>query len=364
MLGFDNLADLQKTINLEMDSYLKSNRSRFISEAEKHTVVSDYEDTWFRKDGTPIQIVENARIIVDKQTAKKLYEGSVIDITEKKINEQKIAQQYESLKDLNHTTNKIISIIAHDLYNPFNALLNFSDTLKNNYSNLSEDKRMMYVDYIGETTRQAKLLLDNLLDWGRAQTGRIDLVIQDFSIQPLINQIIIQVQQLADNKLLQLKSTINQDILVHADTKTCEIIFRNLISNAIKFTEIEGEILLSGRIVKHSDTNYFYEISVEDKGIGMSESKQENLFLINHKSSTGTNGEEGSGLGLLLCKEFVEKNNGIIRVESTLGLGSTFFVSLPLNIKYLAYYNQPIYNLQGEIISADYANQSVTSLAI
>jgi len=184
-----------------------------------------------------------------------------------------------------------------------------------------------YISYIQISANQTYKLLENLLEWARLQTGRINIKPEYFDIKSVIENNIKLFETAALNKNIILKSTINDIINVYADPNTVDMVIRNLISNAIKFTISEGEIIIG--INKLED---FAEIHVEDTGVGIEEKDIKKLFRIDEGFSTeGTNSETGTGLGLILCKEFVEKNGGKLNVISEIGKGSKFYFTVPYN---------------------------------
>jgi len=187
---------------------------------------------------------------------------------------------------------------------------------------------MDYVKIIHTSAVDACKLLENLLEWSRAQTGRIDFKPEATNIWSFIPEICNLCKNLAKTKNITISYTIPEDIIVQADQNMLNTIIRNLITNAIKFTHKGGKIHITAKQV-----DSVVEISVNDTGIGMDEETKGKLFKINEKISIqGTEQETGTGLGLLLCKEFVEKHNGKIWAESELGMGSSFKFIIPLEI--------------------------------
>lgn len=248
------------------------------------------------------------------------------EIDQKKIIEKNIIIQKNQLKlkKLNQTQNKLFSIIAHDLRSPFNNILGLSELCLDNNRSKSEE----YIGLINSTAQNTLNLLDNLLNWVRTQKEEINLNVEKVNLSKVINKIIILTTSLSNAKNINIQYSSVNDIDVYTDENILSIILRNLISNAIKFTNIGGEINISTTICqKH------IEISIADNGVGMSAEMIHEIFtLSNNTSSLGTMNEKGSGLGLLLCKEFVEKLNGKIWVESEKGKGSNFIFTIPLNI--------------------------------
>jgi signal transduction histidine kinase len=237
----------------------------------------------------------------------------------------------EELVKINGEKDKFFSIIAHDLMNPFNSILGFSEILcdevtKKNYQGIIE-----YSDFIHKSSKQAMDLLLNLMEWSRSQTGRMKYMPEYFEIGILVNDVILLLSGAAWQKSIRIKKVLIPDTMVYADKNMLNTVLRNLISNAVKFTHLNGEIIIS---IENRKTEIV--VSVSDNGVGIAQDKIENIFRIDANSSTpGTQNEKGTGLGLILCKEFVEKNGGKIWIESKVGIGSTFYFSLPMRIEHL-----------------------------
>lgn len=251
--------------------------------------------------------------------------GSNRDITGKKLAEIEIEESNKKLKELNSSKDKFFSIIAHDLINPFNTLLGFSDLLIENLNTYSQNKIESQVHIINEAAKSCFNLLDNLLTWSRTQTGSIEINPSNIDLEIITLDLINQFHPLTLKKNINLISIISPKTMVYADENMVKTIIRNLISNAIKFTKVGGVVVLNT-----SEKNGIIEYSVEDNGVGIDPGVIDNLFQIDRNvSTTGTDKERGSGLGLILCKDFVEKNGGKIWVISELNVGSEFKFTLP-----------------------------------
>lgn len=233
------------------------------------------------------------------------------------------------LEKSNATKDKLFSIISHDLRSPLNGVLVFLDLFYRKFSTYDEERRLYMINEIRKSLKQAYNLLENLLTWAKSQTN--DISFKPVELYP--DQLLYMVLAIFDTQLkkkkIALKISLEQDIKVLADREMMNVVFRNLISNAIKFTDIGKPITIrSEKVQDHA------VISIIDSGIGMSEDVLNRIFKVsNKKVQKGTQGEGGSGLGLILCKEFLQKNNGTIEVESQPGKGSTFIVKLPLLIE-------------------------------
>jgi len=238
---------------------------------------------------------------------------------------QKLKESEQNQRELNATKDKFFSIIAHDLKNPFNALLGFSELLEKNFDTYTKPEIKEYINVIYESSQSLFKLLDNLLQWSRTQTGTITYHIDNFNLLPIVNQEVELLQLNADKKRISIKSLVDEKILVFADKNIIATVVRNLLNNALKFTNTGGSIEIWAR-----ENNNDIEISITDSGIGIDSNDIDKLFQLNSSlSNKGTANEEGTGLGLLLCKEFIEKNGGKIWVTSSKGKGSTFYFTLP-----------------------------------
>jgi len=244
---------------------------------------------------------------------------------ELEIANRKLKESEKNLMELNATKDKFFSIIAHDLKNPFNALLGFSELLEKSYDTCTQDEIKEYIGVIYESSQSLFKLLDNLLQWSRTQTNSIAYHPEQFEILPLINQEVTLLHINAEKKRIEIKVHAIESITAFADKNIISSVIRNLISNAIKFTNTNGYVEVS---VKELATEV--EVSISDSGIGIDSDDLDKIFQLNSSiSNKGTANEDGTGLGLLLCKEFTEMNHGRIWAASNKGKGSTFFFTIP-----------------------------------
>ncbi|NJO91432.1 MAG: hypothetical protein HC831_22570 [Chloroflexia bacterium] len=249
------------------------------------------------------------------------------DVTELKRNEEIIKQQNAELQELNATKDKFFSIISHDLKSPFNALIGFSDILLKEHKLHSDEEREQIISFINEASINTFKLLENLLAWARSQSGKLVLNLSKVNLKQLSIEITEVLGSAAQNKKISLVNTIKSDIWVWADPDILNTIIRNLVSNSIKFTEETGKVTLSA-VIKEDCA----EITISDTGVGFDDSLLHKLFKIGgNRSTPGTNNEIGTGLGLILCKDFVEKLGGQIWATSETGKGSHFYFTIPLS---------------------------------
>ncbi len=233
-------------------------------------------------------------------------------------------ESQKNLKELNATKDKFFSIISHDLKSPFAVMTSFLNILKNT-ENFDKDNILELVNEMDKTVKASISLLENLLEWSRTQTGRMAFSPQELNLKAVAENSISLLWGNALAKNITLADEIDLSCTVYADKNMLNTIFRNLISNAIKFSSPGGEIKISA-----SPKDSVFVVSIADCGIGIEEEHRNKIFSIDTKIHTkGTAGEKGTGIGLILCREFVERNWGKIWVESTPGKGSTFYFTLP-----------------------------------
>lgn len=248
------------------------------------------------------------------------------DITNKQ--KKKLEKQNNELAELNETKDKFCSIIAHDLKSPINTILGFSEILYNNSEKLEAEESKKYTGLINHYLKHTVKLLDNLLIWSRSQRGLIKYTPKKLRLKSMVTEITMALEDMANQKGISLENNIQENIIVNADINLLSIIIRNLLTNAIKFTSRGGLIKAYAEYDKQQ--NKLVNVTVEDNGVGIDKESLKKLFRIEENHSTvGTNREKGTGLGLILCKEFIEKNKGTIRVESIPGIGSKFIFTLP-----------------------------------
>jgi len=323
-----------------------------------------YEFGGLRKDGSKIWLQRASRAVTWQ--GRRAIQGTMIDITERhqaeealKASEENLKKQVaelmdkeerleaqglelvtlaedaaimrDQLKKLNQQKDKFFSIIAHDLKSPFNALIGFSGILESRGHDLDKEKVVEYGQLIHQASEQAYALLEDLLEWSRMQMGRMEYDPQTINISRTVEAGLTLFEPSAQAKNISITSDHDPNLTAYADRIMVETILRNLLNNAIKFTDEGGCIALMAK-----QTGDWVEVSVSDNGVGMTPEKAERLFHLEVKTTTkGTGGETGTGLGLHLCKDLIEVNGGEITIDSTLGVGSTFSFTLPVNKKNL-----------------------------
>jgi signal transduction histidine kinase len=300
-----------------------------IEEGIKSDKNMNFEFRIIRPDGNIRNISAYGKITKDDTNKPVKFIGVNMDISDFKKAELAIKENERKLLQLNADKDRFISIIGHDLKNPFNNILGFSEILTEDIRNLNLDEIEDIAKNINKSARITNKLLEDILMWARTQQGKIPFKPQNFSFEEICNDAVEILKPNAIAKNIALNFNTSEGLTVYADSDMLKTILRNLVSNAIKFTNSGGKITINAE-----QTNSSITISVSDNGIGISPDDLVKLFDISEVLTTkGTAKETGTGLGLLLCKEFVEKHGGKIWVESEVGKGSDFKFTLPISVE-------------------------------
>ncbi|WP_022667439.1 PAS domain-containing sensor histidine kinase [Desulfospira joergensenii] len=295
-----------------MNSKANQEMSPFLWEGR---LLIEGEITWIHFESIPMPL-ENGEII---------WTGMLYDITEHKKTEQALKIKTKALSKANAEKDKFFSIVAHDLRSPLSSISGLSRILCQEIQNKNFEKVEAYSEMIHQTSQNSVDLLMNLMEWSQSQTGMMKYNPGHMELKDIMEENIFIFTDIAEQKSIILTSDLSSEIPIYADKDMMSTIVRNLVSNAVKFTEPGGEINISARIDKDKVI-----VSIKDTGIGMSESFIEKIFTIGENCSTpGTQNETGTGLGLVLCREFIEKHQGEIWVESMPGKGSAFYFTIP-----------------------------------
>lgn len=241
-----------------------------------------------------------------------------------------LKQKNAQLHELNASKDKLFSIISHDLRSPFQALLGYSQLIEETIETASKDEIVSDIKRLQKTIEQLYALLENLLTWSTIQRGIIKYHLEEVELDKVVESNLELFTPKAEQKQITLKNSITKGIIVYADSNMVNTILRNLISNALKFTPAGGIVEILTQSYHETDI----EITVSDSGIGIKPEDISKLFRIDVQyTNTGTDGEQGTGLGLNLCKDLVEKNGGTIWLESEVGKGTNFKFTLPKMIR-------------------------------
>ncbi len=308
----------------------------------EHTVSEDYKEMWEtiasgkiwrgkflnkRKDGTHYWELASISPIIDEKGNIIKYLAIKEDITERKKTEDALIKSEKELSQANATKNMFFSVIAHDLKGPIGSFVQLLDLLKENFNDISNDEKLDYLNILTRLSSKTNNLLEDLLLWAQIQMNTLEFSIESINLKTLIKNPIGIVEEKAREKNIEIKTQID-DINVDINAASIKTVIRNLLSNSIKFSHKNSQIEIYSRIIQDNNT---IEISIKDNGVGIPKENIDKLFKIETSFSTyGTEKEKGTGLGLILCKELVEKNGGTIWIESEEDSGSTFFFTLPL----------------------------------
>lgn len=266
----------------------------------------------------------NKLLITELKENNEQLEQKVVERTaalEKALAE--IHEQKEELEELNATKDKFFSIVAHDLRSPVNSLSGFSAMLAEHGDKMTPQEISHFSKDLNKSMKNAISLIENLLNWASTQMNKVQHEPKELDLNVLVEETLAQLDSAALSKQIVLESRLSPEVKVYADENHLRLILRNLATNALKFTPEGGRVTISTQIKQNGIPKA--EVAISDTGIGMSQEKLAKLFKIGDSQSTkGTAGEKGTGLGLILCKEFIEKNGGHIGVESQPGNGTTF----------------------------------------
>jgi PAS domain S-box-containing protein len=301
----------------------ENDRIAFITDIKSEGGVTEREYVFRKKSGDYFTglIAANTININNEQCIISV----ITDITERKEMEMQLTKNEMRLRELNSTKDKFFSIIAHDLKSPFNGIVGFSDILHEQV--LNQDYRGIadYAEIISKSAHQAMNLLTNLMEWSRSQTGQMNFNPEYVDIVVLIHSCFELLKLSARQKSITITFNLPHNLIVRADKAMLETVVRNLMSNAIKFTPREGEVSI---VAEERQKECL--VVVSDNGMGIEKNNLKKLFRIDGDfSSMGTENETGTGLGLIICKDFIEKHHGKIWVESELRVGSKFYFLLP-----------------------------------
>lgn len=315
---YENPEDLASQ-NIVLSYKYPEQREHFKRILQKDGIIREAENTIITARNNEREVLVSVVLEGDTLT------GFVVDNTYRTTLLNELRQKNSELAQLNATKDKLFSIISHDLRSPFGTILGLSEILSDELETLSKDEIAEYVKNIQLAAKNSYDLMDKLLVWARSQTGDIRLIKEEVNLKSLVDDAVAVLEHSAHSKKISIKNMIGAEIVILADKNTLNTVVRNLIANAIKYTNETGIVEISAEI-----KDGHAEVKVSDNGIGMNEYTLKNLFNRSEAvSRPGTANESGTGLGLILCKEFIEQNGGTLRAESKEGAGSVFIFTLP-----------------------------------
>ncbi len=288
-------------------------------------LVRDVEGLQRKKDGSTIPVLMTLSLLTDEENNPFAIAYITSDITEQKNIEKELTKSKAAAESANAAKDKFFKIISHDLRSPFNSIIGFSNLLNEEYNSLDDLRRKDYIQQIKMSSLNAYNLLENLLTWARTQTDEITINKEELNLKKLVETSISTALLNADAKNISIINNIQPELILSIDKNTALTFIRNIVNNAIKFTPKGGHIIIDSHVSEDS-----ISLHISDTGVGISPEVIDNLFRIDkHISTKGTNNEKGTGLGLILCKEFIERNGGSISVKSEVNKGSEFIIILP-----------------------------------
>jgi len=319
-----------KSLIFEEDlAYYKKENDEFENDSIKDLLELEYRIS--NRDGNTINLLEKIQLTRDSEGKILKRSGVIIDITHYKKETEIFKTKAEQLSLLNSAKDNFISILSHDLRAPFTSILGFSEIILNETSLPDKDKAE-YVKFIYESSNNQLQLVNHLFDWSQIQTGRVKFEIQRLHAQSIAYNCVSYLTGLAMRKNVNINVRIPESFHIDADERLVSKVFTNLISNAVKYSFEDGVVEISGNVYN----NDLIEFVIKDKGTGISEQNRERIFNIARLFSIeGTKGEKGSGLGLTLSKQIVEKHGGNLWFYSTEGKGSEFHFTLPAATSYI-----------------------------
>lgn len=315
----------KKEVLMRTNTHLVSQDEHWLADIEDDAVLNDkvtlkdIARKTIGKDGQTHWLNINKAPLLDEQGNVSGIVGVMDDITRRINFQEDLVKTRKQLEELLKQKDRFFSIIAHDLRSPFTSLLGFADLLRTDFSKISDEEKINYIGTIQTTLRNQLNLLDNLLTWARINLNKIQFERKEIYLKEVIESVFKSQSISADKKNISLINACTPDQTITADPDMMETVIRNLVSNSIKFTGDNGEI-----IVRANEENDFVKIEIQDNGVGMTPEKAMNLFKIDaHISTRGTADEKGTGLGLVICKDFVEKHGGHFSVISSPGKGTS-----------------------------------------
>jgi len=313
----DELQTQKKLIQESIDNYKATGENRIIS----------YEGEGRHKEGHSIWIETTTRLLLDKTGNILGVQGGARDISQRRKAEDAVRQKNKDLEELNATKDKFFSIIAHDLRGPVGSMHSLLELISEPDIQMDKDQHFELLNVMKDVSKTTFDLLENLLIWANSQRGYIEYAPKYCNLNKIVELTISLFSQAALNKEIKLVNNVRSGCIGFFDYNMINTVIRNLVNNAIKYTDIKGEVSVSA-----SESSDFLKVNINDTGTGMKQGTIENLFKLDtvSKSTKGTKGENGTGLGLLLCKEFIDKHSGTIIVESEPGKGSEFKFTIPL----------------------------------
>lgn len=314
----------KELIGFKLDDIIKESNIGLVIETRNQSENANVGKMRFA-DGNEHDVICHYSTLDDDGGYGKLTCILIVDVTELENARRELSESRKRLEDALNVKTKFFSIFAHDLKNPFNGILGLTNLLAECYDNYSSDDVRKYLNVINDSANNVYHLLNNLLDWAKSQTDMLEVNTSSFIVTESIYDAISLNEHMLSQKDITIERQFDDSFAVLADKNMILAVTRNLLGNAIKYTPVGGRIVINVALASPD----FVKVSISDNGIGMSRENLEKLFNVDHPISTpGLNNEKGSGLGLIICKEFIRRNGGEIYAESVEGKGTTFTFTL------------------------------------
>jgi len=333
LLGYSSFYELAD-LDIARDTYCNPDDRHGITETLRQKgFVVNAEIKLKRKNGNIITVLENARALHDEGGNVVGYEGLLEDITARKAMEKKLQEYVQALEssknalaELNAQKDKLFSILSHDLRSPFSSILGFCDILLKEYDQVTKDDQLQFIGYIQEAAQDQLVLVNKLLDWSRIESGRIKFEQSELDLHDIVQKSVNSLMGLAHQKQIKLHSSLPVNVRVRGDRQILTQVFVNLLGNSLKFTHAAGTV----SVELAEERPEAWVIGVRDTGIGIPEEDLHKLFKVEEKyTRKGLQGERGTGLGLPMVFEIIQKHHGSIEVNSSVGLGTLFLITMP-----------------------------------
>ena len=323
--GFSREELVGKSIKLLVPDEKHEKIDELINLCLEGKLVRDVEGLLRKKDGSKIPVLMTLSLLTDEENNPFAISSIASDITELKNIEKELTKSKAAAESANAAKDKFFKIISHDLRGPFNTIIGFSNLLNEEYDSFNDLRRKECIKHINMSSIYSFNLLENLLTWARTQTDEITINKEELNLKKLVETAISTALLLADSKNISVNNNVQPELILSIDKNTALTFIRNIVNNAIKFTHKGGYITIDSHVNEDS-----ISLHITDTGVGISPEVIDQLFQIGKDISTnGTNDEKGTGLGLILCKEFIERNGGSITVKSEVNKGSEFIIVLP-----------------------------------
>ncbi len=330
ILGYHSVKELIN-INIQ-DLFVDQSRRDELIKLSIENISNSLEIQIYRKDKSKIWIKGSCSVVSGADRNIGYIDGIIEDITQQHENEQELLKSKMLLEEVNLNKDKFFSIISHDLKSPFSQIIGATEHLMGKIDEYNKENIRKFLGLLKEESVHSYRLLENLLQWSKNQRGMISYNPVPIYVPYLIKEVLSVFNQIANNKNIKIKTKTSQDLYIYADKEMIATILRNLLSNAIKFTYKNGEINIIARyrIEVNEMVETYVEFSITDNGMGIPKDNLTNIFSLPvNRNSKGTYNESGTGLGLIVCKEFIEKHGGKIWVESEENKGSNFIFTIP-----------------------------------